>query len=95
MWIALGSPQVYKQMGLAGVCPDTTTFNTLLSACKQAGEGEYSTARSVFREMRERCEVPPDVFTYTALMSVCGEAGKWEHALDLLKEMKQAVSSSS
>lgn len=68
-----------------GVPPDVNVYNTLIAACKRAGN--TSSALQLLDEMKKG-NVRPNTCTYNTLISACGKAGLPSAALSLLAEMK-------
>ncbi|CAI9111226.1 OLC1v1011399C1 [Oldenlandia corymbosa var. corymbosa] len=62
------SSRVFQKM----TTKDTITWNSMISAYKQHGEG-WEAVRCF--EMMQRCKVRPDVATFTAVLSACSHSG--------------------
>jgi pentatricopeptide repeat protein len=63
---------------VAGVLPNTITYNTLITAC--AIGGQWEEAVRVFKEMRA-AGVPADTITYSTLIEATANSGKMDVAL--------------
>eukprot|EP00976_Prorocentrum_cordatum_P020333 413060-Prorocentrum_minimum.AAC.1 len=68
-----------------GVPPNTISYNSLISACREAGQWER--AWGVLDQM-EAEGLRADVVTYNALISVCEKANQWRHAFAVLERMR-------
>ena len=59
----------YQAMRQAGVHPDSSTFNALLTACARARSRD-DIVNKVWQELQQS-GVPPDVYHYNPLITLC------------------------
>jgi pentatricopeptide repeat domain-containing protein 1 len=76
--------QVYRQLRAAGLWPNTTTYNALVSAHSKAGDIEG--VMRVFADMLA-AGCARSVITYSTLIAACERAGRWEDAVALFDRM--------
>merc|ERR1719409_857780 len=67
-----------ETMPVYGVKPDIVAYNTLLDACRHAGDIERAFG---YWEELERAGLEPTAISYGTIMSLCGDVG--EHLLGL------------
>lgn len=88
-WALLGSSDrargVLQLMTLAGICPDTTTYNTLLRAY---ADRDADGAQAVVAEMKSK-GVPRDIRTYNTLIRAYARTGYPLQAEHVLAELTQ------
>ncbi|CAK9009338.1 Pentatricopeptide repeat-containing protein At2g41720 (Protein EMBRYO DEFECTIVE 2654), partial [Durusdinium trenchii] len=72
-----------KSMRAVDVNPDTTSFNTAISAC----EKEWRRALHLLQTMILE-ELQPDTISYNSVINACEKDGQWQQALHLLFAMK-------
>lgn len=72
---------LYEEMQACGMQPDSTTLNSLLTAC--AGSSHWDAALALCREAEGSGGVALDSVTYCALINGCKRVGRWEAALEV------------
>lgn len=78
--------RVMEDMQSAGYVLNLRTFNYVIRACVNEGQGKL--AFSIFEEMKA-ASVNPDAVTYKHLVRGCRQ-GEWKRALELIAEMDRA-----
>eukprot|EP00798_Chlamydomonas_sp_ICE-L_P016767 gene16767-23042_t len=76
----------YHRLNNEGQTPNSTTFNTLISAYGKLGQ--VDNALEVYQEMI-RQNMERSVITYSSLISACEKGDQWETALNIFGEMRQ------
>ncbi|XP_052205660.1 pentatricopeptide repeat-containing protein At3g09040, mitochondrial-like [Diospyros lotus] len=77
--------QLLQQMSHSGLCPDSTTFTSVLSACSHSGllhEG-----LQVFRRMTKELGINPGAEHYACVVDLLARAGCLEDAVGFIKAM--------
>ena len=80
-----------EEMDDAGVAPDGTMINTILSACGRAAEVRALSADALQKafdlydemESSDEADLAPDAYTYSALIKACVNAGQSNRGLSL------------
>jgi pentatricopeptide repeat protein len=81
---------LYEEMQACGMQPDSTTLNSLLTAC--AGSSHWDAALALCREAEGSGGVALDSVTYCALIDGCTRAGRWEAALEVRRLLEASPS---
>ncbi|XP_057873039.2 pentatricopeptide repeat-containing protein At3g12770 [Cryptomeria japonica] len=78
--------ETFKQMQLAGVNPDSTTFASILSAC--AKMGALVQGMGIHQSIKDR-GILPDIIVATALVDMYAKCGSIDKARELFDKMPQ------
>ncbi|XP_050229235.1 pentatricopeptide repeat-containing protein At4g35130, chloroplastic-like, partial [Mercurialis annua] len=89
--MAIEAVQLFDQMLMERVIPNSVTFLSLLSACSHSGL--IRQGFELFHFMKWRCHIEPDLDHYTSMVDLLGRCGKIREALTMI--MKMVVASDS
>ncbi|XP_048334827.1 pentatricopeptide repeat-containing protein At4g39952, mitochondrial [Ziziphus jujuba] len=75
---------LFLQMELSGIKPDSFTYSTILSACSHTGLAKQGS--KIFKSMAEN-GIPPGVVHYSCMVDLLGRTGHLTEAYEMVKEL--------
>merc|ERR1719262_1505515 len=84
----MGAEMLHKEMTCAGLAPDTSSYNAILTTCARAKDADKAEAW-MKRLLAEAPRVVADASSYCAVADACAQAGEIKRAERWIAHMEK------